>query len=32
MYDAYEEKCGNCVNYDYQGDNEKGYCSYYGTY
>ena len=32
MYVAYEEQCGNCVNYDYQGDNEKGYCSYYMTY
>lgn len=24
--------CGTCVNYTYEGENTKGYCSYYKTY
>lgn len=32
MYVAYEEQCGNCCEYDFQGDNYKGYCSYYREY
>ena len=32
MYVAYETQCGNCVYFDYQGDNSKGYCSYYRSY
>lgn len=32
MYVAYENQCGNCKYYDYQGDNTKGYCSYYREY
>lgn len=24
--------CGSCANYTYEGNNSKGYCSYYGTY
>ena len=28
----YENQCGGCVYYDYQGDNSKGYCSWYRTY
>lgn len=29
---AYETQCGGCTNYDFQGDNVKGYCSWYGAY
>jgi hypothetical protein len=29
---AYETQCGGCIEYDYQGDNVKGYCSYYKCY
>ena len=32
MYVAYETQCGNCMYFDYQGDNTKGYCSYYREY
>lgn len=28
----YETQCGNCVYYDFKGDNYKGHCSYYGSY
>ncbi len=29
---AYETQCGGCIEYDYQGDNVKGYCSWYKCY
>lgn len=29
---AYETQCGGCIEYDYQGDNKKGYCSWYKSY
>ena len=29
---AYETQCGGCIDYDFQGDNYKGYCSYYRSY
>lgn len=29
---AYEEQCGGCTFYDFQGDNSRGYCSWYGSY
>lgn len=29
---AYETQCGGCIDYDYQGDNVKGYCSWYKCY
>ncbi len=28
----YDNQCGGCVYYDFQGDNVKGYCSWYRTY
>ena len=28
----YETQCGGCIYYDFQGDNYKGHCSYYGSY
>lgn len=28
----YDYQCGGCVYFDFQGDNEKGYCSWYKTY
>ncbi len=29
---AYETQCGGCINYDFQGDYAKGYCSWYKSY
>jgi len=29
---AYETQCGGCTYYDFQGDNYKGYCSWYRCY
>lgn len=29
---AYETQCGGCTNYDFQGDNVKGYCSWHRSY
>lgn len=29
---SYEEQCGGCTYYDFQGDNYKGYCSWYKSY
>lgn len=29
---AYETQCGGCTYYDFQGDNYKGYCSWYKCY
>lgn len=29
---AYETQCGGCIYYDFQGDNVKGYCSWYKSY
>lgn len=29
---AYETQCGGCIDYDFQGDNVKGYCSWYKCY
>lgn len=29
---AYETQCGGCTYYDFQGDNYKGYCSWYKSY
>lgn len=29
---AYETQCGGCTNFDFQGDNTKGYCSWYRSY
>lgn len=29
---AYETQCGGCIEFDYQGDNVKGYCSWYRSY
>jgi len=29
---AYETQCGGCIDYDFQGDNVKGYCSWYRSY
>lgn len=29
---AYETQCGGCTSYDFQGDDVKGYCSYYKCY
>ena len=29
---AYETQCGGCTYYDFQGDNCKGYCSWYKAY
>ena len=29
---AYETQCGGCIEYDFQGDNVKGYCSWYKCY
>lgn len=29
---AYENQCGGCTYYDFQGDNYKGYCSWYKSY
>lgn len=28
----YETQCGNCINYDFKGDDRKGHCSWYGSY
>lgn len=27
-----ENTCGSCSNYEYEGENSKGYCSYYRSY
>lgn len=27
-----ENTCGSCKNYEYEGENSKGYCSYYRSY
>ncbi len=29
---SYSGQCGSCGNYDFKGDGEEGYCSYYKTY
>lgn len=29
---SYETQCGGCTYYDFQGDNTKGYCSWYKSY
>lgn len=29
---AYETQCGGCTNFDFQGDYNKGYCSWYKSY
>lgn len=29
---TYETQCGGCTYYDFQGDNYKGYCSWYKSY
>ena len=29
---AYETQCGGCTNFDFQGDDNKGYCSWYKCY
>lgn len=29
---AQQYTCGSCINYSYEGENSKGYCSYYRSY
>ena len=29
---SYTNQCGSCTSYSFEGDNSKGYCSYYGSY